>query len=269
MVVIAVILLLLAAAFLLAIRGRTGHRNLRKLRRWKYAHRGLHGGGIPENSLAAFGLALEKGYGIELDLHLTKDGQLAVIHDASLLRTAGADVLVEDLTEEELERYRLEGTDEHIPMFEQVLELFAGQAPLIVELKAERGNHAALCQAACDLLEQYDGLYCIESFDPRCILWLRKNKPEIIRGQLSQNFLRDKKTKLNPVLKFALTNLLTNFLTQPDFVACRFEDRNDLAPRLCKKLWKVQGVSWTLRRQEDHDTATAEGNIPIFEYYLP
>ena len=105
-----------------------------------------------------------------------RDGRLAVIHDASLKRTAGADVLVEDLTAEELKTYRLEGTDERIPLLEEVLELFQDRTPLIIELKAERGNHAALAEATCRMLDRSRVHYCIESFDPRCLIWLNEDR---------------------------------------------------------------------------------------------
>ena len=138
--VIILILILLAGLFLMTLMGRTGHKGLSALRGWAYAHRGLHGEGTPENSMAAFRKALDGGYGIELDIHLMKDGQLAVIHDASLKRTAGADVQIEDFTAEDLAKYPLEGTEEIIPLFTDVLELYGGKAPIIVELKAERNN---------------------------------------------------------------------------------------------------------------------------------
>ena len=96
-----------------------------------------------------------------------KDGKLAVIHDASLLRTAGADVYIEDLTAGELESYRLEGTEQRIPLLEEVLPLFVGRAPLIVELKAERGNAAALAAATCAVLDKYKVDCCVESSGSR------------------------------------------------------------------------------------------------------
>ena len=111
--------------YLLALMGRSSHPDWKKLEGFRYAHRGLHGKGIPENSMAAFYLAVRHGYGIELDVHLIKDGNLAVIHDASLLRTAGVDVNVEDLTLEQLSGFRLEGTEETIPSFLQVLDAVA------------------------------------------------------------------------------------------------------------------------------------------------
>ena len=266
---IVIILLIFAALYVLALRCRSGHEKLPQLRKWYYAHRGLHGNGVPENSMTAFRLALERGYGIELDIHLLKDGSLAVIHDSALKRTTGAEGYIEDLTAPDLTRFRLEGTEETIPLFQDVLDLFDGKAPIIVELKAEQGNHAALADTACRLLETYDGLYCIESFDPRCILWLKKNRPDIVRGQLSENFMKNKATKLAGALRFVLANLLTNFLTQPDFIAYNFADRKGLAPTLCKMLWHVQGVSWTIRNQKDFNTTIEEGNIPIFESFEP
>ena len=259
----------LAALYLLALRGRTRHPLLRKLRRWKYAHRGLHGNGVPENSMAAFRLALENGYGIELDIHMLADGNLAVIHDSSLLRTAGVDVKIGSLTTQELTNYRLEGTMETIPTFRQILNLFAGKAPLIVELKPENGNHDALTAAACEMLKDYKGLYCIESFDPRCIRWLMKNRPGIVRGQLAHNSLHEGKGKVPLILRFVLTNLLSNFWNLPDFVAYRFCDRERLSVRIVRKLWRIQGVSWTLRQQDDFDTAVQENWIPIFEGFMP
>lgn len=269
MIVALIAVAVLIALYLLALRGRTGHPLLRKLRRWKFAHRGLHGDGVPENSMAAFRLALDNGYGIELDVHLLADGNLAVIHDASLKRTAGADVQIESLRTEQLSQYRLEGTWQTIPTFRQVLDLYAGKAPLIVELKPENGNHAALADAVCRALENYPGLYCIESFDPRCIRWLKENRPSIVRGQLAHNSLHEGKGKIPYFLRFLMTNLLSNFWNTPDFIAYRFCDRERLSVRIARKFWKIQGVSWTLQTQEEYETAVAENWIPIFEGFKP
>ena len=263
--------LFLLTVWLFFLNSRANHPSWAALEHRRYAHRGLHcsADSVPENSLAAFRRAIRHGYGAELDVHLMKDGHLAVIHDASLLRTAGVDVQIEDLTAEDLKNYRLEGTEHHIPLLEEVLPIFAGKAPLIIELKAERGNHAQLAEATCTMLDRFRVNYCIESFDPRCITWLRKNRPDIIRGQLSENFFRDR-TDLSDTLKFLLTHNLANFLSRPDFIAYKFADRNSTPSNwLCRKLWRVQGVSWTLRNKEDHDTALKEGWLSIFEGFRP
>ena len=218
--------------------------------------------------MAAFRLAAEKGYGIELDIHLTKDGRLAVIHDNSLLRTAGVDVKAKDLTAEELSQYRLEGTEEKIPFLEEVLPLFEGKAPIIVELKVE-GNSAALAKAACELLDQYKADYCIESFHPQAILWLKKNRPEICRGQLSQNFFKSEGTGLGKAADFAMTHLLTSFLTVPDFIAYNHEHRNRWSLKLARGIWKVQEVNWTIRTPEVMNTCEKDGCLSIFEHFQP
>ena len=255
--------------FLLSQMGRTGHKGLSEHLGWANAQRGLHGDGVPENSMQALRQALEHGYGIELDIHLMKYGNLAVIHDASLKRTAVVDVLIEDLTIEDLSNYRLEGTEEQIPTFRQVLDLYAGNAPLIIELKAERNNHAALVDAACKAMEGYEGPWCMESFDPRCVLWLKKNRPDVIRGQLTENFLGNPKSKLPWVLKFLLTWQLENFLIRPDFVAYKFADRKNLSVWICKNVWKLQCVGWTIKTPEEYAAALKEGWLPIFENFTP
>ena len=102
-----------------------------------YAHRGLHGEGVPENSLAAFKKAVENGHGIELDLQLSADGEVMVFHDYTLKRMTGEAGLLSEKTAEELRSLRLAGTDEHIPTLREVLELVDGQVPLLVELKGE------------------------------------------------------------------------------------------------------------------------------------
>lgn len=263
------IVILPVVLYLLALMGRRKHPGLEKLKGFLYAHRGLHGNGVPENSLAAFRLAAQKGFGSELDIHLMKDGNLAVIHDSSLKRTAGADENIEELTATDLPNYVLEGSSEQIPLFKDVLDLYAGRAPLIVELKTSGNNYPQLCKAACDMLDSYDGPYCVESFDPRCIAWLRKNRPDIIRGQLAENFLPAKNTPAPWILRMALTCHLLNFLIRPDFIAYKFSDRKRLGTFLCRKLWGIQGVTWTLRRKEDLEQATKEGWLPIFEGFDP
>ena len=227
------LILILAIVYLFAIRCRSGHPGLKDLQGWNYAHRGLHGEGIPENSMAAFKAALDHGYGIELDIHLLKDGSLAVLHDHSLKRTAGADVMIEDLTAEDLENYRLEGTEEKIPLFSEVLALYDGRQPLIVELKVERNNYAQLAEAACNMLDTYDGPFCIESFDPRCIHVLKKKYPHIIRGQLTRDY-SESDVKLAAPLKWALKHQVLNFMTMPDFVAYRYHDRKTLSNFICR-----------------------------------
>lgn len=266
MILLSIVLILCAAClgYLFCIGGRTGHPAIEELQNYVYAHRGLHDSQKPENSLAAFRSAVDHGYGAELDVHLLKDGSLAVIHDSTLQRTTGKEGRVEDLTAEELPNFFLQGTQETIPLFTDVLKTFDGKTPLIVELKCVDGNHAQLCETAMKLLDQYDGLYCIESFDPRAVAWLRKHRPDVCRGQLSENWM-GRKMGVPAFLRWAMTYHIANVYTRPDFIAYKFADRKIFGTDICRKVLGVAGVSWTLKTREELAEATKDGWIPIFE----
>lgn len=267
--VICLILLALALLWCLALHCRRGHPAWKTLFQYRYAHRGLHdkAHGVPENSLLAFRRAADHGFGAELDIHLTRDGRLAVIHDDSLLRTAGVDVKSSELTSSELAQYRLEGTAERIPFLDEVLPIFEGKAPLIVELKTE-GNAAELARAACDLLDRSHVDYCIESFDPRAVRWLKKNRPDICRGQLSENFFEER-SGFGWFADFAMTYLLVLFLSAPDFIAYDLHHRNLPSLRLARKVWGVREVSWTIRSKVEMEAVEADGCLSIFERFIP
>ena len=117
LIVLAALIAVVFLLYLLALRCQKRRGDWDYFKKWRYAHRGYHDKPrIPENSIPAFRRAVQCGFGAELDVHLMKDGHLAVIHDASLLRTAGADVEIEDLTAKDLASYTLEGTEHHIPL---------------------------------------------------------------------------------------------------------------------------------------------------------
>ena len=264
------ICLLLAGLFMLSMKAKRCPKSgfYAKLGDCLYAHRGLHAihAEIPENSLRAFRLAANNGYGAELDVHLSRDGRLVVMHDESLKRTTGANANISGVTAQVLSQLTLEGTREKVPFLEDVLPLFEGKAPLLIEIKTENGNHEELTRKVTSLLKQYPSLdYMIESFDPRVLLWLKKHRPDIIRGQLAENFFRDEACGLNPVMRFLMTNMMGNFLTKPDFVAYKYEDRDDLAPGLCRKLWGPQFFWWVVPSQEDANPLLERGDMIIFE----
>ena len=213
--------------------------------------------------MAAFRLAAEAGYGAELDIHLTRDGRLAVIHDATLDRVCGVSGRAAELTAAALSALRLEGTEERIPFLEEVAPLFAGRAPLIVELKTDWRSAGDLARRTVECLDRFSIDYCVESFDPRPLLWLRRRRPDVLRGQLSQNFHRHPSGQ-GLWNRLALTNLFYNVFTRPDFVAYRFEDRGQPAVRLCRR-WGMRTAYWTLRSWTEVVLAEQERALPIFE----
>ena len=263
------VLVLFILLWFLLLRCRRSGRGWKNLLGWRYAHRGWHmKPAVPENSLAAFRRALDRGWGAELDVHLLKDGTLVVFHDSDLRRCAGEEGDIEDLDREGLRRLRLEGTEEPVPLFDEVLALFEGKAPLIIELKSHKGNYRALTEAVIARLDRYTGDYCVESFDPRVLMVLRKERPNILRGQLAMDF-RPGGAPLPGWQRSALRHLLMNFLPVPDFIAYRFEDRQRRALKLCRRVWGVKEASWTLRSMDDLLSAEKAGSMPVFECFDP
>lgn len=234
-----------------------------------YAHRGLHNKkkGVPENSLKAFSLAVEKGYGIELDVQLTKDRVPIVFHDYDLKRVCGEDIKVADVTYEELRRYRLFETEERIPTFKESLNLVKGRVPLIIELKIP-WEAGPTCEAVSKLLKEYKGIYCIESFNPFCLVWYRKNAPKVIRGQLSTDFAKEK-IEGSKMQYFILKHLLMNFGTKPDFISYQHTYRRGLSFQICRRLYKSMTFAWTIKSMEELKACEKDFDCMIFERFQP
>ena len=236
----------------------------------RYAHRGYHDKpDIPENSMAAFRRAAAHGLAVEFDVHLIADGSLVIVHDEQLERETGVKGQIEDYDIVNLNKLRLEGTDEKIPTFDEVLDLFENTGlPLLIELKVARGNYRELTEAVCKRLDSYKGEFVIESFDPRVLMVLRKIRPEIIRGQLVQNFFKSREG-LPFYQVFLLTNLMFNRIVQPDFIACKYADRCSRSLRRAIDRAGIPEASWTIRTPDEYREALAAGCTPIFERFDP
>ncbi len=233
-----------------------------------FAHRGFHDNNTeaPENTLPAFAAAVEHHYGIELDVQVTKDGRVVVAHDLDLNRIAGIDRTIDSYTYDELKKIHVCSSSQHIPLFSDVLKLVDGKVPLIVELKY-KNRKARLCEKTQKLLDSYHGEYCIESFLPQVLLWYRKNRPDIVRGQLSMNFSREEK-KFGPHY-FTMHHLLPNFLTRPDFIAYDWHGRNGIALTLCRKVYHCQTYAWTIKNQTELNRCRGHFDHFIFEGFEP
>ena len=235
-----------------------------------YAHRGYHDKpAVPENSMAAFRRAVEHGLASELDVHLIADGTLVVFHDDDLERETGVKGSIEAYDITNLRKLRLEGTDEKIPTFDEVLDLYENSGlALLIELKVVKRNYKALARAVAERLDSYKGEYAVQSFDPRALMVYRRLRPDVIRGQLSQNFIKSREG-LPFYQVVLLTNLMLNKLTEPDFLNYRFEDRGN---RILRRLVDKKGypeVTWTIRSAEDLRKAVEDGCVPIFENIAP
>lgn len=212
------------------------------------AHRGIHSknGDNVENSIPAFELAVQNNIGVELDVHITKDNELVVVHDSNLKNITGINKIVEDLTLKEIKEMYLFNTSNKIPTFKEVLDIIDGRVPVIIEIKNE-GKVGKLESKLYNELINYDGEYVIESFNPLTLLWFKKHNKNIVRGQLSAK----KIDSISKFLNFFLSKMLFNFFTRPNFIAYNIDDITD---KMYKK-YNDKGIyliGWTLRKIDDY-----------------
>ena len=228
-----------------------------------FAHRGLHteDKSVPENSLEAFRLAGRAGYGVELDVQLTKDGQVVVFHDDTLDRVCGVPGKLSDKSYDELKLLSLCGTNQRIPLLTEVLEVYQGRGPLLVELKTGSRNRE-LCEKTYAILSDYPGEVCIESFNPFIVRWFRLHAKDIVRGQLA-TWPKDYGDAVSKGNAFLLSRCLFNFLARPQFIAYRAGLR-PLGVQLSEALGAMNFV-WTARNER----AERGRDAVIFEFYRP
>ncbi len=230
-----------------------------------WAHRGLHcvEKGVPENSMAAFRLAVKEGYGIELDIHLTRDGKVVVFHDDTLDRICGKKGKIEDMDWEELKQCYLSGTSERIPLFSEVLTYINGRVPLLIEVK-QPTKDTHICAKLAALLDEYQGAYLVQSFNCLVLGWLRKNRPGILRGQLSSDLVKSDKAP-HYILRFCVKYLLSNCYGKPDFVSYKLKDSHNISLWLVQHLFGAPVAVWTLRTEDELREAQRRFDMYIFE----
>ena len=234
------------------------------------AHRGFYekDQSVPENTLRAFERAVENGYGVELDVQLTKDGEVVVFHDDTVDRETEFSGRVDSFTLEELQKMSLFGTSGEklgIPLFTDVMNVLDGKSPTIVELKSTE-NYPELCEKTLAILRTCKGPYCVESFDYRIVRWFRKNAPDLMRGQLTERYSAWHR-RLSAVKALGMSHLWTNFLTRPHFIAYGSMDQ-PLALRLARPAGAFT-VYWTCEPDSDHKILKERYDCIIFQYFHP
>ncbi|SMX23314.1 glycerophosphodiester phosphodiesterase family protein [Boseongicola aestuarii] len=237
------------------------------------AHRGLHDAakGRIENAMASFRAAIDAGYGIELDVQLSADAQAMSFHDDTLDRLTSEVGFVRERTSRELGTIRLNGTDDTIPMFRDVLDLVAGQVPLLVEIKDQDGAFGdgvgPLERAVARDLQDYRGDCAVMSFNPHSVAAMQALLPRTARGITTEGFEPEPEGISREVLD-GLRDIDAYDRVGASFIS---HDRNDL-DRLRVMELKAQGarvLCWTVRsRQEETQARKVAENI-TFEGYLP
>ena len=222
------------------------------------AHRGLHNDKYPENSIGAFKRAIRKNYIIELDVHLLKDDTVVVFHDDNLYRMCGKRKKIKDYTYPELKKLKLLDTNYTIPTLENVLKLIDGKVPIIVELKYDL-KVGLLEEKVCELLDDYNGDFCVKSFSPLSIMWFKKNRPNYIRGLLISNRTKKLREKL-------MHSFIPFWMCKPDFISCNYLLYKK---RIIQKFMRKHPViAWTVRSENTYNKYKDKFSNMIVEKFL-
>jgi glycerophosphoryl diester phosphodiesterase len=228
------------------------------------AHRGLHGDGVPENSLPAFAATAAAGYGVELDVMLSNDGEVVVVHDPTLSRVVGRDLAVHKLRLAELQRLRLVGTDERIPTLTEALRTL-GEAPTMVEVKQPRLRAGLLEATVAEIVAEHPGPLCVAGFNPATLRWFRRHQPDTPRV-LTAGPLFD--TKLPGPVRRRLASLRDLPVVAPQAVSYELVG----LPNPAATRWREDGgvlLTWTVADEEDLARARREADNVIFEHVRP
>lgn len=230
-----------------------------------YAHRGLHDNiDIPENSIPAFERAVDAGYGIELDVRLTSDGEIVVFHDDNTQRLCNINARIEDIVSTDLYKFKLLGTEYTPPLLRDVLNVISGKIPLLVEVKFTLKT-PTLMKKLFELLDSYKGFYSVESFNPLVLSWLKSKRPEVMRGQLASYFDNCKTPHL-----LLLKALFFAKFNKPHFIAYKIEDLpNKYVDNYLKREPRTLIISWTIKNKEQQDKALKYSDNFIFENIRP
>lgn len=261
-----------AAAWAIAVKPRLLHKaDLTVFRRYDFAHRGLHDTGLeaPENSLEAFERAAVKGYGITADVRLSRDGVPVVFADSELARMCQEDGEVEELTLQDLQKMSLLQTDQKIPTLKETLREVDCRVPILLNLHVRKGNYARLCEAVTRDLDLYDGLFAIESIDPRILFWYRRQRDEYIRVQMVDYTHRVNYSKLGRVWDFLCSSLFFNVFAAPDAISQNMDNHHALSTMFCRLLYHVPTLDWTIRNENDYEMIKTDGSIVIFDGIEP
>lgn len=222
-----------------------------------YAHRGLHGPGRVENSRGAFEAAVAAGFGIELDVQLSRDGRAMVFHDYALDRLTDETGKVAERSAAELAAIRLRGQDEGISTLAEILSLIADRGPVLVEVKADRRRVATLCRDVARSLESYKGRAAVISFNPEVGRWFARHAPEVVRGLVvSEENKRG--------LRGRVERRLALWCARPHFLAY---DIRDLPSRFAADA-RARGrpiLTWTVRNARDAEVAAVYADQIIHE----
>lgn len=230
------------------------------LREVPLAHRGAHGPGRPENTLAAFAAARDAGVGVELDVHRSRDGVPVVVHDPEVVAADGTRLRVAAMDAVDLAGLRLDGTDQGVPRLADVLDLLA-DVPVMVEVKNTSRTAGLLEPAVAAVLAAHRGPVCVASFNPRSLAWFREHLPDVPRAQTAGP-LAD--VPMPALLRWSLSTLRWLRAVRPAAVSYDVAGLDHAAVQAYRAAGGTV-VAWTVRTEQDLVRARRLADNVVFE----
>lgn len=241
-------------------------KDLTWLREDLIAHRGLYqkDQSVPENSLLAFQLAIEKGYSIECDVNVLKDGTVVVFHDANFKRLCGDDRLLKDVLYSEIHDLKLAQSNQGIITLDELIQIVDGRVGLLIELKPH-GDVDLLSARVDHIMNNYQGKWAVFSFHPKVVRWFKLNNPSVIRGQISEYFSHNRMPKIS---KYLLKSMVFNRFNKPDFISYSIKDLpNKYLDKAKKKGLTI--ISYAAQTQTQFDFVKSHYHNVVFEFFEP
>lgn len=224
------------------------------------AHRGLHGPGAPELSLAAMRRAINAGVAVEIDVRTCLDG-IIVIHDEDTERVTGVRLVVADRNLEDLQALTVHDSPEPLPTLDEVLAVIDGQVPLLIEVK-----HAipatTIGPAVLAALAGYEGAWALQSFDPRILRWFQRSAPHTVRGQISGDLSHEGLSRSRRLL---LEAMIANVVTRPDFIAWDVDALPSPILTFWRTILRCPVLAWTVQTEAHLERARGSHAGLIFE----
>ena len=261
-----------AAAWAVSIKPRTKNKpDMSPFFNYDYADGGLCDfmDARPEASDASIRAAVNKGYGVALDIRVTKDGVPVVFKDSDLFRLCGVDGILEERTLAEISEYCLQETEEKIMTLEEALDLVNCRVPVVLKLDVYKDNFGTLAHRVCEIVDCYEGVFTIESEDFRVLRWFAKERPRIIRGLVYRKQLNPEKTFTDFIMCFIHNSLITNAFARPDYISVAFDDRDSFSIKACRLLYHVPLTYRDVKDEIDYETGRMQDAVVVFEGIEP
>lgn len=236
------------------------------------AHRGLHdrAAGVIENTSSAVSAAIEHGFGVEVDVQATAEGEAVVFHDATLERLMDAAGAVADTPLAKLRQIAFRETSDRVWTLDECLDLVGGRTPLVIEVKPSRAGDTRLARRVAELVGRRGGPVVVKSFDPRVLVLTRQLSPHVPRGIVGGAFSDAEPhwAGLSNAQRFAARNLLHWQATKPDFLSWHLRDLDRRSVRLARRSGRPV-MTWTVRTPEDQARAAMGADQIVFEGFVP